>query len=465
LTNSSLERISRVFKNQLVIFFIAFTITIIYKIYKIYINDNKDLNILPISEKTVLFFNLIKIFAIIFLFDLFFLIFYKGFLFKLSQDPLLSIIFLILFQLVITFFSFYFIFKILFFKKRLIIFFISFFTIILLGIIIKPNYTFYFLSFCKKYLLTIPYNYFISLLSLEQSKNIYLIFCFLSFAILFFSYQMIKHNFNPLSLSLIRKNLYKESIQKRKGRIEKKEVITKHLLFSQSINKYFIVKDIKILKREVGYRIIIISFLILFFTLFALDLLKEGKIILGRLALFISLGYFALIYSWLIALPSVGSEGLFLGFLRISVSLKKVLKSKLFFSFMVNSFLGLIISVVTMIILFKNGFLDFYLSAIILFTVVEFAFVLSLSGVIIGSYFPNFKDKSRERLKKVSFIGQILYFITAPFLILLVVLLDLLFFEHMMLFLLGAVIFNTAVYFFSLPLLNGAGAYLNKIEL
>jgi len=69
LTNSSLERISRVFKNQLVIFFIAFTITIIYKIYKIYINDNKDLNILPISEKTVLFFNLIKIFAIIFLFD------------------------------------------------------------------------------------------------------------------------------------------------------------------------------------------------------------------------------------------------------------------------------------------------------------------------------------------------------------------------------------------------------------
>ncbi|MFW6172776.1 MAG: hypothetical protein ACOC5T_03440, partial [Elusimicrobiota bacterium] len=396
---------------------------------------------------------------------LFFFMFYKGFLFKLSQHPFLSIILLLLFQLVIAFFSFYFIFKILLFKKRLFIFFISFFTIILLGIIIKSNYTFYFLSFCKKFLFIIPYNYFISLFLLEQNANIYLIFCFLSFAILFFSYQIFKHNFSPLFLSLIRENFYRESIQKRKGKGEKKKVIAKHLFFSQSINKYFIVKDIKILIREVGYRMIMISVLILFFVLFVLDFMKEGKIVIGKLILLTSLGYLVLIYSWLTALPSVGSEGLFLGFLRTFLNLKKVLKSKLIFSFMINSFIGIIISVVAMIILFKNGFLDIYLSAIILFTVIEFAFVFSLSGIIIGSYFPNFKDKSKERLKKVSFTGQIIYFISAPFLILLILLLDLLFFQHIVLFLLGVVIFNALVYFFSLSLLDGARVYLNKIEL
>jgi len=465
LANSNLEKISTAFKNQLIIFLLFFTIMIIYKIYKIYSKEDKDLNILPISDKVVLYYYFLKISSIIFIFDLFFIIFYRGFLFTLSQDPFFSIILLVLFQIVIVFFSFYFIYKILLHKGKLFILLISFFTIILLGILIKSNYTFYFLSLFKRYLFTIPFNYFINLLTLEQSQNIYLIFCLLSFAILCFFYQVFKHNFNPLLLSSIRKNLYKELIQKEKVKSEKKELFNKHLLLSQSLNKYFIVKDIRILLREVGFRIIIISILFLFFTLFALDHLKEGKIILGKLILMGFFGYFALLYSWLVALPSVGSEGLFLGFLRNSISLKKVLKSKVIFSFMVNFFLGLIISIIPMIILFKNGFLDFYFLALILFTIVEFAFVLSFSGVIIGSFFPNFRDKSRERLKKVSLTGQIVYFISAPFLILLVVIMDLLFFYHLILFLLGVIIFNTTVFFTSSLLLKGAKVHLNKIEL
>lgn len=465
LANSNLERINKVFKNQLAIFFVFFIMIIISKIYEIYSREDKNLSISPISDKTLLSYNILRISIIIVLFDLFFIIFFKGFLFKLSHNLLYPITLLILIQSVIVFFFLYFIYKSLLHKRRIFTFLFSLFSLLILWIIVKPKYAFYFLSLCKKHLFTVPFNYFVSLLTLEQNKNIYLAFYLLSFAFSFLLFQMIKHNFNPLFLSLIGKDSNKRLTRLEIAKREKKEIPRRELFSNQFINKNFIIKDIKILFREVGSRIIVISFLFSLFILFSSSLLREGKIIQGKIFILASLGYFIFFLSWLIALPSVGSEGLFLGILRTSVSLKKLLKSKLFFSFVVNSFLGLIISSIGIAFLFKNDFLDFSLFLSILFTIFEFGFILSLCGVIIGSFFPNLKDKSKERLKKVSFGGQIVYFISASFLILIALLLDLLTFKYMTLFLLGGLIFCILAYIVSIPLLNIANIYLSKIEL
>jgi len=465
LINSNIEKVSRTFKNQLIIFIIVFITIIIYRIYKIYIKEDKDLYALPVSDKIAIFYNLIKISAIIVFFDLLFVIFYKGFLFKLSQNTFFSINLIILFQIVIVFFFLYVIYKILLYKKKLFLLLLLFFTLILLGIVTKSIYVYYFLNFFKRYFFTIPTDYFINILLLKHNYYIYLLFYFSSFAIICFLYQRIKHNLNPLMLSSIREKLYKDLFPERKEECSKKEPITKHLQISRSLNKYFIMKDIRILLREVGSRLFITSIFILFLTIFVLDLMKEGKFILGKLAFLLILGYFVLLYSWLVALPSVGSEGLFFGFIRNSINLKRVLKSKLIFSFMVNSFLGLIISLIAMIILLKSGFLDLKFFILIVFSIAEFSFVFSYSGVITGGFFPNFKDKSKERLKKVYLTGQILYFISAPFLILLVLLLDLLSFHNLILFLAGVIIFNAIIFSVSWLLLKEVNVYLSKVEL
>lgn len=468
LKNSNIENIEKLtstFKNQLIIFLVVFIAIIIYRIYKIYIKEDKDLAVLPLSDNTNLFYNLIKILIIIIFFDLLFIIFNLEILLKLSKNLFFSFIFLMLFQFLLVFLLFYFIYKILCHKKIFFLLLVFFLALMFLSIIIYSNYTLFHLSLIKKYFFDFPSDYFINIVLLRHNNYSYLFFNFISFALICFLYKKIKHNLNPLKLSSIRDAVYTDLFPKGNEEDSKKESLNKHLQIYKSVNKHFIMKDIRILFREVGFRFFVISMFILLLTIFALDLMKEGKLILGKLVFLLILGYFVLLNSWLIALPSVGGEGLFFGFIRNSINLRRFLKAKLIFSFMVNSFFGFIISLFAMIIFFKNGFLDLKFFILILFSIAEFSFVLSYSGVTTGSFFPNFKDKSKERIKKSSLAGQIVFFVSGPLLIILVVFLNILFFQHVILFLAGVVITNITVILISHPLLKGAALHLNRVEL